>query len=403
MRDNEIREAGALVGIALREVSRGVERVHGSIAHRVRGALRRAAGETVVPTASGTGTVTSLSYAAVGVGLSGASRLVGAVWARKGADDRPAGDTAGRVLAMVNGSHGHLLAARRSPLALQTSVRHEGRDVETSASALRAAWPDATSQIAVYVHGLVVSEREWNAPATTDGAGAGRADREGRVSFPRLLSEELGLTPITVRYNTGRRIADNGRDLSTLLGQVISGWPVPVTRVVLIGHSMGGLVCRSALAEPAVPDGDWRDLVSDLVTLGSPHEGSWLERAVVRLNPHLHRVSEAAWLAEQIDGRSDGIRDLVGIPIGRPSRSVRERAVVATVAGAGRVGRTFGDALVGIDSAKGDLSDADVAVITGLHHLALLHDPRVGDQLLTWLTDTAGTGAQSGVVGPRAC
>jgi pimeloyl-ACP methyl ester carboxylesterase len=376
LRDNEIREASALAGASLREVTRGVERVHRSIAGRAQRAVRSALGDVTLPVNVGSGAITRLSYAAVGVGLSGAARVGGMVWARRKADDYPAGDTAGRLLAMVNGSHGHVLAARRSPLALSTTVRRDGRDIELTADAVRVAWPDPTGQIAVYVHGLVVSEREWSAPTG-----------EGRVAFPALLSEQLGLTPVTVRYNTGRRIQDNGRDLSAVLGELVSGWPVPVTRVVLIGHSMGGLVCHSALATEGEPVGDWRDLVSDLVTLGSPHEGSWLEQVVVRINPHLHRVPETAWLGEQIDGRSDGIRDLVGPPIARHGRPIRERAVVATVAGAGRLGRVFGDALVGIDSARGGLADADAAVINRLHHLALLHDPRVGQQLLTWLDE----------------
>jgi pimeloyl-ACP methyl ester carboxylesterase len=42
------------------------------------------------------------------------------------------------------------------------------------------------------------------------------------------------------------RIADNGNELVGLLDELVAGWPVPVTEIVLIGHSMGGLVARSA-------------------------------------------------------------------------------------------------------------------------------------------------------------
>lgn len=41
-------------------------------------------------------------------------------------------------------------------------------------------------------------------------------------------------------------------------------------RVVLVGHSMGGLAARAALREPGMPA-----RVAKIVTLGTPHHGSW--------------------------------------------------------------------------------------------------------------------------------
>ncbi len=38
----------------------------------------------------------------------------------------------------------------------------------------------------------------------------------------------------------------NGVALAALMQRVVDEWPVPVTRVALVGHSMGGLVIRAA-------------------------------------------------------------------------------------------------------------------------------------------------------------
>lgn len=401
MRGDEIREAGQLVGSALAEVSRGVHRIHGAIAKRVSGVVS-AGVERVVPTAGGGavvglvaevggGPVRSLTYAAVDAGLAAAGWLGGEVLARRWGDDRPAGDSAGTALALVNGSHGHLLARRRSPLALGASVRQAGRDVALTPDEIRAAWPSATGELAVYVHGLVDTERRWLA-AEEGGDDAGR-----RTSLPRLLGRELGLTPVLVRYNTGLPVVDNAVALGGLIERLVQVWDAEVTRIVLVGHSMGGLVCRAALAG-AARDGSsrWAPLVTDLVTIGTPHEGAWLEQAVCRLGPTLRRVPEATWFGEQLDLRSDGIRDLGGpgrAAAGTLPASVTEHAVVGTVAPAAswtghRVGNALGDLLVGVDSARGGLPPAAVTVVPGATHVGLVSDPRVGAWLASRLRHT---------------
>ncbi len=46
--------------------------------------------------------------------------------------------------------------------------------------------------------------------------------------------------------NTGLHISDNGRRLAELLDRLDGCWPVPVEEILLVGHSMGGLINRSA-------------------------------------------------------------------------------------------------------------------------------------------------------------
>ena len=81
------------------------------------------------------------------------------------------------------------------------------------------------------VHGLCMSDAQWTHEGYSHGA---------------ALADAFGYTPIHLRYNSGRHIADNGRDLADLLGQLVEHWPVAVDDLTILGHSMGGLVARSA-------------------------------------------------------------------------------------------------------------------------------------------------------------
>ena len=36
---------------------------------------------------------------------------------------------------------------------------------------------------------------------------------------------ELGYTPLYVRYNSGRHISENGRDLAEQLERLVAAWP----------------------------------------------------------------------------------------------------------------------------------------------------------------------------------
>jgi pimeloyl-ACP methyl ester carboxylesterase len=119
---------------------------------------------------------------------------------------------------------------------------------------------------------------------------------------------ELGFTPLYVRYNTGRHISENGRELAELLEELIQAWPVPVDEVVLIGHSMGGLVGRSACHYGA--DSACVAKVRHVFTLGTPHRGAPLEQVTNAATAALARLPETRPLAKALNIRSVGIKDL---------------------------------------------------------------------------------------------
>jgi pimeloyl-ACP methyl ester carboxylesterase len=281
-----------------------------------------------------------------------------------------------------------LPAASRS--SAEMTVRCERRPVSLDHRSLADAFPGAAGRLVVFLHGLVETERCWFRGA----------------DFGARLADDLSTTSVYVRYNSGRHVSENGGDLVTLLTRLIAAWPVPVTDIVLIGHSMGGLVARSALCQAQEQDAPWCSRVSRLVCLGTPHNGAPLERRVAQIAGLLGKSPLAAPLARLLAIRSDGIRDLghgyvheTQWTVGAESRwrpeseaGIRRLFVSATLSRTeGSIwGRLVGDLLVA-PVTVGDLTeDADIVWLGGLNHFSLLHDDAVYETLLDWLRTDAG-------------
>jgi pimeloyl-ACP methyl ester carboxylesterase len=257
--------------------------------------------------------------------------------------------------------------------------------VAREADALAAAYPDATGEVVVFLHGLGESDDSWSRPAA--GLEGGYADR---------LSVEGRWTPVLLRANTGLPIADNGAALAGLLDDLVANWPVPVRRIALVGHSMGGLVIRAACAVVTDAPTQWNRLVTDVVTLGTPHLGAPLERTVHAGARLLGLLPESAPIGRILEYRSVGILDLRGglAPDVRHLPHARYRLVAATLAASRRhpVSEVLGDLLVRYPSAVGRprrgrplFPDADVLHVRG-GHFDLLNHPEVDAALRDWLS-----------------
>ena len=83
-----------------------------------------------------------------------------------------------------------------------------------------------------------------------------------------------------------------------------------IEEIVIVGHSMGGLVARSACHYGSVEDHAWTGAVRHVFCLGSPHLGAPLEKGVNALGWALGRVPETRPLANLLGVRSAGIKDL---------------------------------------------------------------------------------------------
>jgi pimeloyl-ACP methyl ester carboxylesterase len=285
-------------------------------------------------------------------------------------------------------------------------VRAGGDVVAPERAALAAAFPRASPRLVVFVHGLMETEHAWRLG--------------GRESYGERLARELGCTPVDVRYNSGRHISQNGRSLADLLDALATAWPVEPEELALVGHSMGGLVARSACHQAAQDGHAWVGRVRHVVSLGTPHLGAPLAQGVHYVAEALHAVPETRPFGRFLRRRSAGIRDLRQGSLvdrdweGRDPDALRAAAceevplldgamhcfVTATVTRDARhpVGRLVGDALVLPASASGrgrtrsiPFRPEDGLHVGGAHHLALLNHPAVYARLRTWLA-----GAPSG-------
>ncbi len=82
--------------------------------------------------------------------------------------------------------------------------------------------------------------------------------------------------------------------------------------IALVGHSMGGLVARSAAHYAREHDETWVGLLRHVACIGSPHLGAPLEKAVNLLTGFLRKVDAAGAdvPADLLNARSSGIKDL---------------------------------------------------------------------------------------------
>ena len=171
--------------------------------------------------------------------------------------------------------------------------------------AIGAAIPDATARLAIFVHGLGTTEWSWC---------LGAADYHGdpSVNFGTLLRRDLGYTAIFVRYNGGRHVSDNGRELAARIEALAAAWPVPLDEIVLVGHSMGGLVSRSACEHARLDSHRWLRALRRVFSLGTPHHGADLERLGNLLGALLLAVGTPGTRipGRLLNGRSAGIKDL---------------------------------------------------------------------------------------------
>lgn len=241
-------------------------------------------------------------YRSVRLGLRGAGEI-GAVVARRRAADAsspvlPPSRAALKARAIAHGVVAEELLLAAPGFAEEVTLRCLGQPGPVLPSQLPSVVPDAGSRVVVFVHGLVDTEQVW---LPSDG---------GTASLPAAV-DAAGATPLFVRYGTGRSVVRSGRGLDALLGEVVAAWPVPVTSLTLVGHSMGGLLLRVACAAAADRGARWVDHLDDLVYLGTPHLGSWLEKVANVTSWTLRRTSvQAAPIGALLDVRSQGIKDL---------------------------------------------------------------------------------------------
>ncbi|MEZ5572764.1 MAG: hypothetical protein R3E64_12145 [Halioglobus sp.] len=200
-----------------------------------------------------------------------------------------------RAVAAVNGAFGDHLEATDNPLATPMRLMTPQHPLTLDSESLAGAMSQASGHLVVLVHGLSLSELSWS--------------RKGAPSIGARLREALDITPLYLRYNTGRHISTNGQEFAQQLEQLCANWPVAVESLSLIGHSMGGLVIRSACWYAQQWDSQWLPLLQRVVCLGTPHHGSPVAKAGHHLNAAMQNIAYTQPLAFG-RRRSAGIKDL---------------------------------------------------------------------------------------------
>ena len=199
------------------------------------------------------------------------------------------------VLAALNGVLGDHLAATGNPLAIRMRLRHAGEALVLDRKSLAHMLPQASPRVMVFVHGLCMNDLQWN---------YGGRDRG------TALAEDLGYTPVHLHYNTGLPVSDNARAFSGVLQQLVEAWPVSVQDIVIVGHSMGGLVARGACVVAQQDGHAWLSRLRKQVFLGTPHHGAPLERVGSWVDLLIGASPYTAPFARLGRIRSAGIRDL---------------------------------------------------------------------------------------------
>ncbi|MFC6012264.1 esterase/lipase family protein [Nocardia lasii] len=378
----------------------GIAAMHRAISDRVFAAIRLGVGPAAAPVKVVHDAITDGVYAAV----SGTGLIVGEV---ASAVQLPGVTAPSRtvwgagVLAAIQGFIGDALEDDAPILASPMTFRVDGAPVPPEE--LAAHVPVPTTRLVVFLHGLIESEHAWRLG--------------GRPTYGERLEADLGYTPVFVRFNTGLHISENAAQLSALLARLVESWPMPVHEICLVGHSMGGLVMRSACHQAEAAEQVWVRAVRQVVCLGSPHLGAPLEQFVHYASAALDLLPETRPLSKLLRRRSAGIRDLRhGSLVDEDWRdpdvdTLRARAVIevpllpgvdhyfvtTTITHSPQhpLGVIIGDGMVlsGSGSGRGRTRRLDLDAVNGLHipaanHFSLLNHDAVYEALHSWLTST---------------
>ncbi len=299
------------------------------------------------------------------------------------------------LVGILNGVLGNYLLHHHNPLAVPMLLYDHYGEVQQG---------DLAGKIVIFIHGVCMSHADWT--------GA----RHGGIP-DKLIAQRGNKTLLYLNYNSGRRISANGRSLSNLLADLVARNP-RITSIDFIGHSMGGLVARSAIFYGKQELHDWLYMTENLVCLGSPHHGAGLERFSFTIQQKLGNFPIVKLFGHLVNIRSNGILDLRhgsvrdddwehhDMRIGSLDDNRKPAPIPAHINAFFVAGtlehenknhlalKILGDYLVSVESALGehpnprfDLKVPAVhkAVFYGLNHFAIQYHPSVAEQIAAWL------------------
>ncbi|MGF1723802.1 alpha/beta hydrolase [Photobacterium nomapromontoriensis] len=314
------------------------------------------------------------------------------------------------LLATLNGMVGDYLLKKNSRFAIPMVLTDQHQTLSDQTEKLKQQLPQATPRIVLCVHGWCMADKGWH--------------RKGNDHGQQLVS--AGYTPIYLRYNTGNHISLNGEEFAFRLEKLFQAWPCEIKELVIIGHSMGGLVTRSACHYADVNQLSWLSTLRTFITLGTPHNGAPLARFASWFDDQVLVTPQLKFLQKIGEIRSSGTKDLsLGFVLHqdwqqhdsqlhpetgkepapydvqfhqRPRLPIgTECYAVATCLGKNLQeanNRRLGDGLVPVNSALGESKKGYMAlnykeshkwIGAGINHLDLLSDPQVSAKVKQWV------------------
>jgi pimeloyl-ACP methyl ester carboxylesterase len=160
-------------------------------------------------------------------------------------------------------------------------------------------------KVILFIPGLFTDEKLW-------------LDRTIKIDERQVVSSGIaddykkrGYFPIFIRFNHGKHISDNGKELLVLLNEFIK--LEPTIKFNVIAYSIGCLILRSTLyyaREAAIDIGSKN--FGKVIFISSPDGGSYLEKSGFWATVIMERAPNIAFMLLGIIGnlRSDAIKDL---------------------------------------------------------------------------------------------
>ncbi|MCF6240148.1 MAG: hypothetical protein L3J74_02235 [Bacteroidales bacterium] len=301
-----------------------------------------------------------------------------------------------KLLPVLNGFAGHLLEESNDPRAIKMSFRYDNKDVAVRELGNIYDFSSYKGKIGILIHGLFGDERMWK-----------KTENQSVPKIGDLLEINEKYSVLYLRYNTGLHISENGRALSNLLEHFSSIYKKEVSEINLIGHSMGGLVTRSAGYYAGIQRQEWTRLVKKIFLIGVPNKGSYLAQTADFVNELFKKadISKDELISKFLDIRSNGIKDLAYAYLTdedwldvhkkrqekikvRPLPGVKYFLIAGTL-GKNKIFNTyFGDGLVGSDSAASNELNTNIftkverKIFEKEDHISLLSSKAVADYII---------------------
>ena len=303
-----------------------------------------------------------------------------------------------KMVAAINGVVGDHLYRTENSLAITMQLLSQG--VALNRQQITQSLKHSKGRLLIMVHGLCLNDLQWQRQQHDHGM---------------MLAKELGFTVIYLCYNSGRHISENGRAFSDLLESTL-GANDQLKSIAVVGHSMGGLVSRSACEYAKRERHEWLKQLKKLIFLGTPHHGAWLEKGGGWLDFIVGSIPIISGFADIAHVRSAGIQDLRyghivdedwqqtdGPSVSDGQRQpipLPESATTYVIAACTckmpnpMIEATVGDGLVSVGSALGRHKDTrfelqipahNQSVSYGVNHMDLLSSKAIYGTLKQWL------------------